>query len=56
MAEERREYQRLALTHPIDGRFGETGQTALRAYQEKNGLTPDGYPTLVLLERMRKRP
>ena len=23
MAEERREYQRLALTHPIDGRFGE---------------------------------
>lgn len=40
----------------IDGRFGETGQTALRAYQEKNGLTPDGYPTLVLLERMRKRP
>jgi lytic murein transglycosylase len=40
----------------IDGRFGETGQTALRAYQEKHGLTPDGYPTLVLLERMRKRP
>jgi lytic murein transglycosylase len=40
----------------IDGRFGETGQTALRAYQEKNGLTPDGYPTLALLERMRKRP
>ncbi len=40
----------------IDGRFGETGQTALRAYQEKKGLTPDGYPTLVLLERMRKRP
>ena len=40
----------------IDGRFGETGQTALRAYQEKHGLTPDGYPTLALLERMRKRP
>jgi membrane-bound lytic murein transglycosylase B len=40
----------------IDGRFGETGQTALRAYQEKNGLTPDGYPTLALLQRMRKQP
>jgi lytic murein transglycosylase len=40
----------------IDGKFGETGQTALRAYQERNGLTPDGYPTLALLERMRKRP
>jgi lytic murein transglycosylase len=40
----------------IDGRFGETGQTALRAYQERNGLTPDGYPTLALLERLRKHP
>ena len=40
----------------IDGRFGETGQTALRAYQEKYGLTPDGYPTLALLQRIRKRP
>ncbi|HEV3045623.1 MAG TPA: lytic murein transglycosylase [Roseiarcus sp.] len=40
----------------IDGRFGETGQTALRAYQEKNGLTPDGYATLALLQRIRKRP
>jgi membrane-bound lytic murein transglycosylase B len=38
----------------IDGKFGETGQTALRAYQEKHGLTPDGYPTLALLERIRK--
>ena len=38
----------------IDGRFGETGQTALRAYQEKIGLTPDGYPTLALLQRMKK--
>ncbi len=25
MVEERREYQRLALTHPIDGKFGEYG-------------------------------
>jgi lytic murein transglycosylase len=40
----------------IDGKFGETGQTALRAYQEKHGLTPDGYPTLALLQRLRKQP
>ena len=40
----------------IDGKFGETGQTALRAYQEKNGLTPDGYPTIALLQRLRKQP
>jgi membrane-bound lytic murein transglycosylase B len=38
----------------IDGKIGETGQTALRAYQEKHGLTPDGYPTFALLERIRK--
>jgi lytic murein transglycosylase len=40
----------------IDGKFGDTGQTALRAYQEKHGLTPDGYPTLALLQRVRKQP
>jgi membrane-bound lytic murein transglycosylase B len=40
----------------IDGKFGEAGQTALRAYQEKSGLTPDGYPTLALLQRLRKQP
>jgi membrane-bound lytic murein transglycosylase B len=40
----------------IDGKFGETGQTALRAYQEKHGLTPDGYPTFALLQRLRKQP
>jgi membrane-bound lytic murein transglycosylase B len=38
----------------IDGKIGEYGQMALRAYQEKHGLTPDGYPTLALLERIRK--
>jgi membrane-bound lytic murein transglycosylase B len=38
----------------IDGKIGDAGQTALRAYQEKHGLTPDGYPTLALLERIRK--
>ncbi|HLW93364.1 MAG TPA: lytic murein transglycosylase [Roseiarcus sp.] len=40
----------------IDGKIGETGQNALRAFQERSGLTPDGYPTLALLQRLRKRP
>ena len=30
----------------IDGKIGESGRAALRAYQEKTGLVPDGYPTL----------
>jgi len=38
----------------IDGKIGETGQAALRAYQEKTGQIPDGYPTLALLMKMRK--
>jgi membrane-bound lytic murein transglycosylase B len=40
----------------IDGKFGETGQSALRAYQERKGLIPDGYPTLALLSRLRNEP
>ena len=38
----------------IDGKIGESGRAALRAYQEKLGQTPDGYPTLALLRKMRK--
>jgi len=40
----------------IDGKIGEAGRAALRAYQEKAGLVPDGYPTLALLQRLRKQP
>ena len=40
----------------IDGKIGEDGQSALRAYQEKHGLTPDGYPSLALLQRLHKQP
>ena len=40
----------------IDGKIGEAGQNALRAFQEKHGLTPDGYPTLALLQRLHKQP
>ena len=38
----------------IDGKIGESGRAALRAYQENLGQTPDGYPTLALLQRLRK--
>jgi len=37
----------------IDGRIGDRLQAALRAFQESIGVTPDGYPTLALLRRLR---
>ena len=36
----------------IDGMVGESVQAALRAYQERKGLRPDGYATLALLKRI----
>ena len=38
----------------IDGKIGETGRAAVRAYQQKTGQAPDGYPTLALLSKLRK--
>jgi membrane-bound lytic murein transglycosylase B len=38
----------------MDGKIGEVGQAALRAYQQKTGLIPDGYPSLALLLKLRK--
>jgi membrane-bound lytic murein transglycosylase B len=37
-----------------DGRIGDKAQTAIRAYQRKLGVMADGYPTVALLERVRK--
>ena len=37
----------------IDGRPGESLRSAVRAYQEKAGLTPDGYATPALLKRVK---
>ena len=37
-----------------DGKLGEKASAALRQYQQKAGMDPDGYPTLRVLERMRK--
>ncbi len=40
-------------TQGIDGRTGPNTINAVRAYQLAQGLLPDGYPTLKLLERLR---
>ena len=39
----------------VDGRIGDRLQAALRDYQESIGVAPDGYPTLALLRRLRRR-
>jgi membrane-bound lytic murein transglycosylase B len=36
----------------IDGRIGDAMRAAVRAYQERNGLAPDGYANLALFERI----
>ena len=38
----------------VDGKIGDAGRAAIRAWQEKAGLIPDGYPTLALLSKMPK--
>lgn len=38
----------------LDGKLGEKASIAIRSYQQQAGLEADGYPTLRLLERMRK--
>ena len=38
----------------LDGKLGEKASDALRQFQRKAGMEPDGYPTLKVLERMRK--
>ncbi|MGV6850042.1 MAG: lytic murein transglycosylase [Marinibacterium sp.] len=55
---ERKEMQRrLTLegfsTQGVDGRIGPRTINAVRAYQQANGLLPDGYPSLRLLNRLR---
>lgn len=56
--QERRELQeRLSRsgydTGGVDGRIGPRTRAALRAYQMAAGLTPDGYPSLSVLNRLR---
>jgi len=40
-------------TDGVDGKIGPATRNAVRAYQAAQGLTPDGFPTLALLERLR---
>ncbi len=59
-AEEREELQRvLARTGhysgEIDGRVGSGTLAAVRDWQASNGMAPDGYVSLALLQRMRRR-
>jgi membrane-bound lytic murein transglycosylase B len=58
---ERREVQiRLAkqgfYDGEIDGNIGSVSRTAIRAYQEKNGLVPDGFASKSLLDQMQVIP
>ncbi len=36
----------------IDGMVGDALRSAVRAFQERHGLTPDGYADLALLKRV----
>ena len=38
----------------IDGRIGPLTQAALRAYQQRAGLVPDGYPSARVLDHLRR--
>ena len=40
-------------TQGVDGKIGPNTIAAVRAYQRSRGLTPDGYASLDLLERLR---
>lgn len=59
-AEEREELQRVLArsghySGEIDGRVGSGTLGAVRNWQAANGMAPDGYVSLALLERMRRR-
>jgi hypothetical protein len=38
----------------MDGRLDEKTRAALAAYQQKNGITPDAFATVAVLERLRQ--
>jgi membrane-bound lytic murein transglycosylase B len=56
---ERMELQRLLsraghYDGEIDGRIGSGSLSAVRAWQQANGMAPDGYVSLALLQRLRR--
>lgn len=56
-AERRELQQRLTdagfSTQGVDGQIGPNSRAAIRAYQRRVGLPPDGHPSLGLLQRLR---
>ncbi|HEY6631914.1 MAG TPA: lytic murein transglycosylase [Rhizobiaceae bacterium] len=39
----------------FDGKIGQGSKTAIKAFQEQAGLTPDGHPSMEVLSRLRQR-
>lgn len=52
---QRRLAQRGFYQGEIDGLFGSVTMEAVSAFQRSIGVTPDGYPTSVLLDQLRRR-
>ncbi|MDM7458219.1 MAG: peptidoglycan-binding protein, partial [Paracoccus sp. (in: a-proteobacteria)] len=52
---QRRLAQRGFYQGEIDGLFGSATMEAVSAFQRSIGVTPDGYPTSVLLDQLRRR-
>ena len=55
MRELQRELDRRGYESATSMGVGDRLQAALRDYQESIGAAPDGYPTLALLRRLRRR-
>ncbi len=56
---ERLELQQHLVRHGFDvgqpsGRFGLKTRAAVRDFQARNGLVPDGFATVAILERLRR--
>jgi peptidoglycan hydrolase-like protein with peptidoglycan-binding domain len=41
---------------PVDGRLGPRTEAAIRAFEQRNGLPVDGYPSSSLMDYMQSHP
>ena len=58
--EERQELQERLSSHgyydgKLDGKIGSGSRSAIKAFQQAAGLTPDGHPSMEVLSRLRRR-